>query len=89
MLLGSRWSPAAATPSLSLPLIRAPSAPSLGKAQKAGVVVNIDNKPTDATLATAGVEIPFVGPDNREGARMVGAELAKHLRPGDGASRTR
>jgi ribose transport system substrate-binding protein len=58
--------------------------PSLRKAQKAGVVVvNIDNKLDDATLATAGVEIPFVGPDNREGARMVGAELAKHLRPGD------
>jgi len=58
--------------------------PSLRKAQKAGVVVvNIDNKLDDATLATAGVQIPFVGPDNREGARMVGAELAKHLRPGD------
>ena len=58
--------------------------PSLRKAQKAGVVViNIDNKLDDATLATAGVAIPFVGPDNREGARMVGAELAKHLAPGD------
>ena len=58
--------------------------PSLRRAQQAGVVVvNIDNKLDDATLATAGVEIPFVGPDNREGARMVGAELAKHLRPGD------
>src|SRR5215208_1018312 len=58
--------------------------PSLRKAQKAGVVVvNIDNKLDDATLAAAGVEIPFVGPDNREGARMVGAELAKRLRPGD------
>jgi ribose transport system substrate-binding protein len=58
--------------------------PSLRKAQKAGVVVvNIDNKLDDATLATAGVAIPFVGPDNREGARMVGAELAKHLHPGD------
>jgi len=58
--------------------------PSLRKAQKAGVVVvNIDNKLDDATLANAGVEIPFVGPDNREGARTVGAELAKRLRPGD------
>ena len=58
--------------------------PSLRKAQKAGVVVvNIDNKLDDATLAAAGAEIPFVGPDNREGARMVGAELAKRLRPGD------
>ena len=58
--------------------------PSLRKAQQAGVVVvNIDNKLDDATLATAGITIPFVGPDNREGARMVGAELAKRLRPGD------
>jgi len=58
--------------------------PSLRKAQQAGVVVvNIDNKLDDATLATSKVEIPFVGPDNREGARMVGEALAKHLRPGD------
>ena len=58
--------------------------PSLRKAQQAGVVVvNIDNKLDDATLATAGVEIPFVGPDNREGARMVGTELAKSLHAGD------
>ena len=58
--------------------------PSLRKAQKAGVVVvNIDNKLDDATLATARAEIPFVGPDNREGAKMVGEELAKRLRPGD------
>src|SRR5215218_7335508 len=58
--------------------------PSLRKARRSGVVVvNIDNKLDDATLATSGVHIPFVGPDNREGARMVGAELAKHLHPGD------
>jgi ribose transport system substrate-binding protein len=58
--------------------------PSLRKAQRAGVVVvNIDNKLDSATLATAGAEIPFVGPDNRAGAKMVGAELAKRLRPGD------
>ena len=58
--------------------------PSLRRAREAGVVVvNIDNKLDDATLATAGVQIPFVGPDNREGANLVGAELAKHLRPGD------
>jgi len=58
--------------------------PSLRKAQKAGVVVvNIDNKLDSATLAASKVEIPFIGPDNREGARMVGTELAKHLKPGD------
>lgn len=58
--------------------------PSLRKAQQAGVVVvNIDNKLDSATLATSKVTIPFVGPDNREGARMVGAALATHLQPGD------
>jgi len=58
--------------------------PSLRKAQQAGVVVvNIDNKLDSATLAASKVEIPFIGPDNREGARMVGTELAKHLKPGD------
>lgn len=58
--------------------------PSLRKARDAGVVVvNIDNKLDDATLAAAKVRIPFIGPDNREGARTVGAELARRLRPGD------
>jgi ribose transport system substrate-binding protein len=47
------------------------------------VVVNIDNKLDAATLQQAGIDIPFVGPDNRAGARAVGAELAKHLRRGD------
>jgi ribose transport system substrate-binding protein len=54
------------------------------KAQQAGiVVVNIDNKFDDAVLAEVGVRIPFVGPDNRKGARAVGDHLAKHLQPGD------
>jgi ribose transport system substrate-binding protein len=58
--------------------------PSLRKAQQAGVVVvNIDNELDSATLSAAKVQIPFIGPDNREGARMVGAELAKRLRAGD------
>lgn len=47
------------------------------------VVVNIDNKFDEEVLADSGVTIPFVGPDNREGARKVGAELAKQLQPGD------
>jgi ribose transport system substrate-binding protein len=47
------------------------------------VVVNIDNKLDEATLEQAGVDIPFVGPDNRAGARTVGAALAKHLQRGD------
>jgi len=54
------------------------------RAMEAGiVVVNIDNKLNDEVLDSAGVKIPFVGPDNREGARKVGEALAKHLQPGD------
>jgi len=53
------------------------------RAQAAGiVVVNIDNKLDDEVLAQAGVKIPFVGPDNRVGARMVGEYLAKRLQAG-------
>jgi ribose transport system substrate-binding protein len=54
------------------------------KAQQAGVVVvNIDNKFDDTVLASSRVRIPFVGPDNRHGARLVGDYLAKGLKPGD------
>ncbi len=54
------------------------------KAQDAGiVVVNIDNKLDAAVLADKGVKVPFVGPDNRKGARMVGEFLAKRLTAGD------
>jgi ribose transport system substrate-binding protein len=58
--------------------------PVLGKAQRQGVVVvNIDNKLDDATLEAAGLRVPFVGPDNRAGARMVGEALARHLTRGE------
>lgn len=58
--------------------------PVLGKALRQGVVVvNIDNKLDEDTLRQARIEIPFVGPDNRAGARAVGAALAKRLRRGD------
>ena len=58
--------------------------PVLKRVRQAGiVVVNIDNKLDPATLGQAGVSIPFVGPDNREGAALVGAEVARRLRPGD------
>lgn len=58
--------------------------PVLKRAQDAGiVVVNIDNKLDAETLEQAGIAVPFVGPDNREGARMVGEVLAAHLEPGD------
>jgi ribose transport system substrate-binding protein len=54
------------------------------KAQAAGIiVVNIDNKFDDAVLAASGVKFPFVGPDNRKGAKAVGEFLATKLKPGD------
>jgi ribose transport system substrate-binding protein len=54
------------------------------RAQEAGIaVVNIDNKLDSQVLSEQGVKIPFVGPDNREGARMVGAFLATKLKSGD------
>lgn len=54
------------------------------KAMDAGiVVVNIDNKFEDAVLQERGIKIPFVGPDNRKGARTVAEYLAKKLQPGD------
>ncbi|MCP5517761.1 MAG: sugar ABC transporter substrate-binding protein [Verrucomicrobiales bacterium] len=54
------------------------------KARDAGIiVVNIDNKFDAAVLAQAGLQLPFVGPDNRKGARLVGEHLVKQLQPGD------
>lgn len=58
--------------------------PAAKKALEAGVVVvNIDNKLDEAVLAQSGLELPFVGPDNRAGARKVGECLAARLEPGD------
>jgi ribose transport system substrate-binding protein len=54
------------------------------KAVQAGIVViNIDNQFDQDVLADARVQIPFVGPDNRKGARLVGDALAAQLSPGD------
>jgi ribose transport system substrate-binding protein len=47
------------------------------------VVVNIDNKFDAAALADKKITIPFVGPDNRHGARLAGDYLAKKLKAGD------
>jgi len=56
----------------------------LKRAKDAGVlVVNIDNKLDADVLKEAGLKIPFVGPDNRTGARQVGDALARHLKSGD------
>jgi ribose transport system substrate-binding protein len=54
------------------------------RAQEAGIaVVNIDNKLDSQVLAEQGIKVSFVGPDNREGAKRVGAFLAKKLKSGD------
>lgn len=56
----------------------------LKRAKEAGIlVVNIDNKLDPEVLKQANLSIPFVGPDNRAGARQVGDALAKQLKPGD------
>jgi len=47
------------------------------------VVVNIDNRLDPALLAERGLRVPFVGPDNRRGARLAGDYLARRLRAGD------
>jgi ribose transport system substrate-binding protein len=56
----------------------------LKRAKDAGIlVVNIDNKLDADVLKQANLAIPFVGPDNRSGAKKVGEALAKQLKPGD------
>ena len=56
----------------------------LKHAKEAGIlVVNIDNKLDAEVLKEADLQVPFVGPDNRAGARKVGGELAKQLQAGD------
>ncbi|MFO7495533.1 MAG: substrate-binding domain-containing protein [Desulfobacterales bacterium] len=44
------------------------------------VVVNIDNPLDPRALAAQGVEIPYVGPDKRHGAALVGAYVRQRLR---------
>jgi len=54
------------------------------RAQEAGiVVVNIDNKLEDKVLEEQQIKVPFVGPDNRAGAKMVGDYVAGKLKAGD------
>ena len=43
------------------------------------VVVNIDDPLDPRALAAEGVEIPYVGPDNRRGAALVGAYVRQRL----------
>jgi len=53
------------------------------RALDAGVVViNIDNKFDAGVLEERGITIPFVGPDNRKGAKLAADHLAAALPPG-------
>jgi ribose transport system substrate-binding protein len=47
------------------------------------VVVNIDNRLDRDALAERSLRVPFVGPDNRAGARQVGLAVAVRLKAGD------
>ena len=56
----------------------------LKKASDAGIkVVNIDNRLDPDVLKSKNLDIPFVGPDNRKGSKLVGDYLAKQLTSGD------
>ncbi len=56
----------------------------IDKARKAGiVVVNIDNQLDPQVLKAKHLDVPFVGPNNRDGARKVGEFLAAKLSAGD------
>lgn len=58
--------------------------PCLRRAMEAGVIViNIDNQLDKEVMSRESIKIPFVGPDNRTGARMVGDYLAQKLSEGD------
>ncbi|MGG1943779.1 sugar ABC transporter substrate-binding protein [Trinickia sp. NRRL B-1857] len=58
--------------------------PVIKKAIDAGIiVVNIDNRLDPDVLKSKGLTVPFVGPDNRKGARLAGDYLAAKLSKGD------
>ncbi|MET3514828.1 MAG: sugar ABC transporter substrate-binding protein [Gammaproteobacteria bacterium] len=47
------------------------------------LVVNIDNRLDAAALKEKNIQVTFVGPDNRAGAKLVGDYLGKSLKSGD------
>jgi ribose transport system substrate-binding protein len=58
--------------------------PALARAHAAGIViVNIDNRLDPDILTEYGLQVPFVGPDNFQGALLVGQHLAAQLAAGD------
>jgi len=58
--------------------------PVVKQAVDAGIiVVNIDNQLDGGALKEKNLTVPFVGPDNRKGAKLVGDYLGKQLKAGD------
>lgn len=58
--------------------------PVIKKAMDAGIkVVNIDNQLDGDVLKSKNIIVPFVGPNNRKGSKLVGDYLAKQLKAGD------
>lgn len=57
--------------------------PALARARDAGIrVINIDGRLDQRAMRDYHIRIPFVGPDNQDGAARVGAVAAQHLPPG-------
>ena len=52
-------------------------------ADKGVLIINIDNKLDADALASKDLKVPFVGPDNRAGAKLVGEYMGKQLKSGD------
>ena len=58
--------------------------PALARAHAAGIIIiNIDNRLEKDILREFDLTLPFVGPDNFQGAEMVGKYLASKLSAGD------
>jgi len=58
--------------------------PALARANAAGIVIiNIDNRLDKGVLSEYDLKIPFVGPDNYQGALEVGQYLAAHMDAGE------
>jgi ribose transport system substrate-binding protein len=57
---------------------------SVARGIKAGIImITIDNPLDQASQEAAHISVPFVGPNNRNGAKQVGDYLAARLKPGD------
>ena len=55
----------------------------LTKCKEAGIpIINLDTKLTDESLANVGLEIPFYGTNNYEGAKLAGEYVAKNFEKG-------